>query len=81
MIAASIDPAVHEYLRECLLDIDDMSDDPYRMALCLRTLLCERALTLRVSDPELSKRFLNAERAIADAVRTSLTGPDAASAA
>ena len=72
MIAANIDPAVQEYLREYLLN-KDTDDDPYRKALSLRTLLCESALTIRSSDPELAERFLNAERAIADAMRTSVT--------
>ena len=80
MIAANIDPAVQEYLREYLLN-EDTDDDPYRKAHSFRALLCERALTVRSSDPELAERFLNAERAIADAMRTSLTGAGAVEAA
>jgi hypothetical protein len=78
MIAANIDPAVQESLRKCLPDTDDTSDDPYRKALSLRAALCERALTIRSSDPELADRCLNAERAIADAMRNSSNGTDAA---
>src|SRR2546428_11883240 len=77
---ANIDPAVQEYLREYLLN-KATDADPYRKALSFRALLCERALTIRSSDPELAERFLNTERAIADAMRTGLNRTGAVEAA
>jgi hypothetical protein len=44
---------------------DDMSDDPYGEALCLRAALCAASLEVRAVDPAAADQFLNEERALA----------------
>jgi hypothetical protein len=68
MIAESIDPAIEEYLRECLLDTDEVSDDPYKRTLCLRAALCAASLEVRASNSVGADQLLKAERALAGAM-------------
>lgn len=59
MITASIDPVVAKHLP------DDMPDDPYKQALCLRAALCAAALKIRPFDSAAADQLLNEERVIA----------------
>jgi hypothetical protein len=61
MITAGIDPLVAKHVP----DADDMSDDPYREALCLRAALCAAALEIRAIDPAAAAQLLAEERAVA----------------
>ena len=61
MIAASISPFVAKHLP----GTDDLSDDPYKRALCFRAALCAAALEIRAIDPAAADQFLEQERSIA----------------
>ena len=71
MIAVNINPTRQTRPQECVL----ADDDPYRKALWLRVALCELALSVRVSAPELAARLLDAEGAIAEVMRSAPVTP------
>ena len=64
MIAISLDPIVAKHLA----DTDDLPDDPYRQALCLRAALCAAAVEIRAVDPAAADQFLKDERAFAHSI-------------